>query len=129
MPCLDTNFIIAVLKADPDATGKMAVLEGTGERMTTTSINIFELYKGAYQSARPEKAEQIADFLTNIDVLDLTAQASKTAAGIVQELRSCGQTISEMDALIAGAAIANNQTIVTRDEHLQRIKQLRVETW
>ncbi len=129
MPCLDTNYIIAVLRNDPQAVRKINSMEASGEPINTTSINLFELYKGICRSNRPEKTAGLEDFLANIPVLEMDREASKTAACILQELQSSGQTIGETDALIAGAAIANNETLVTRDEHFKRIKELRIETW
>jgi len=129
MPCLDTNYIIAVLRDDPQAVEKIKGLEAAEEKISTSAINLLELYKGIYRSNRPEKTAGLEDFLANITILNIDPAASKTAARITQELGSEGQALSEMDVLIAAAAIANNETLVTRDEHFKRIKQLRIETW
>jgi len=129
MPCLDTNFIIAVLRDDPQAVRKINSLETSRQLITTSSITIFELYKGIYRSTKPGKTADLEAFLKSVSVLDLDREATKTGARILQELQSSGQTIGEMDVLIAGAVIANNETLVTRDEHFKRIKELRIETW
>lgn len=131
MPCLDTNFLIDLLRGDPEAQRKMSALEDGKTIIATTAMNVCELYKGAYKSERVKEntvaAEQI---LKNLVIYNFDSAAAKEAAKITEELRKNGQPIGAMDALVAGTAIANNETLLTRDiEHYKRIRKLRVETW
>ena len=55
MPTLDTSPLIDLIRGNADAFDKIQELENIGEVLATTSINILELYKGAYGSANIEK--------------------------------------------------------------------------
>jgi predicted nucleic acid-binding protein len=131
MPCLDTNFLIELIRGNREAQQKASSLQSSGIPVKTTSINACELYKGAYKSMRPEdNIKEIESMLENITVLDFDQKSSKKAAKIMEELRAAGQSLSAMDIMIAAITLANNETLLTKDtEHFKRIKQLRIETW
>ena len=50
MVCLETDFLIALIRKDKYALKKLRNLLAEGERITTTPINASELFKGAYLS-------------------------------------------------------------------------------
>lgn len=52
MVCLDTDFIVALLRGDKEAEEKSVLLDNRGIRKTTTPINAFELFIGAYLSTK-----------------------------------------------------------------------------
>ena len=59
MFCLDSTFLIDLLKGDPSATRLLVDLEHDG--VATTHINIFEVFTGIYhKSSNPTRA--IAQF-------------------------------------------------------------------
>ncbi len=46
------------------------------------------------------------------------------------ELRKTGQTVDDIDLLIAGIAAANGFVLVTNNrKHFERIKEITVEDW
>jgi len=51
MTCLDTDFIIDLLRRKPAAENKLEELTANGDKLTTTPLNASELYKGAYNSS------------------------------------------------------------------------------
>lgn len=100
-------------------------------RHSTTSVNAFELFFGAFKSAqRRSNVEKTTSLLEKLDVLPFGLESSKGAGEILADLQARGESIDFRDAMIAGIAKTNNLTFVTRNKnHFARIKGLRVETW
>jgi predicted nucleic acid-binding protein len=127
---LDTDILIALLKGKSDANKTVQMLEDKGESVATSVVSVYELLKGAHLSSKSqENIAEVQDLLSNIDVLDLTLESCNEASQIYKELARNGNLSGEFDVLIAGIAKANNETIVTRDEHFQRISGLRTNEW
>jgi predicted nucleic acid-binding protein len=131
MPCLDTNFLIEIIRGNSEAIQKAASLQKSGSPIKTTSVNACELYKGAYKSARPEEnINEIESMLSSITLLNFDPKSAKIAAMLMEDLRAAGQSLSAMDIMIAAITLENNETLLTKDiEHFKRIKELRIETW
>ena len=53
--CLDTDFLVALLRNYPDAVTKAGEYDSTEIDVATTTMNAFELYLGAF---RTDKAAQ-----------------------------------------------------------------------
>ena len=127
---LDTDVLIALLNGEKDANQAMQSLEEKGERIATTIISAYELLKGTYISARPERnLTKAQDLLSNLEILDLTLQACQEASVIYREMRRAGCLIGEFDMLIAAIARTCNETIMTRDEHFSKIQSTKVAGW
>jgi predicted nucleic acid-binding protein len=128
--CLDTDFMVAVLRGKEDAQRKMSELDREG-RQCTTAVNAFELLYGAHRSAqRRTNLERTQTLLERLDVLPFELEASKGAAEVLADLAARGEAIEFRDAMIAGVARASGLTLVTRnEEHFARVKGLKVEPW
>jgi tRNA(fMet)-specific endonuclease VapC len=48
--CLDTDFLVALLRKHPEAVRKAEEYDSTGAEISTTSMNAFEIYLGAFRS-------------------------------------------------------------------------------
>ena len=95
-----------------------------------TVIAIFELWSGAVRSQKPEKEKQkILNILESLPILSLDQKSSKTAGEIHGQLLQKGMGIDPEDCMIAGIAKNYNQSVLTRDKHFQRIKDIKVETY
>jgi len=94
-------------------------------------MNAFEIYLGAFRSREAEKnVKQADDLLNSIKVLELNLESSRRSSEILSELIRRGTPIDLRDAIIAGIAIVNGYTLVTRNvEHFRRITGLSIETW
>ncbi len=130
MKCLDTDFLVAVLRGREDARRKMSELDGQG-RHSTTSVNAFELFFGAYKSAqRGANLEKTQVLLERLDVLSFGLESSKQAAEILADLAAQGDSIDFRDAMIAGVAKTRGLPLVTRNrQHFARVRDLKVEPW
>ncbi|MBE8538715.1 PIN domain-containing protein [Geoglobus acetivorans] len=131
MVCLETDFLVALLRKDEMAFNKLKSLVEDGERLFTTPVNAAELFKGAYMSKNVEdNLRKVRGLLARIDLLEFNLVASDIYGRIVSELGRRGEHVGEMDVLIASIALAHNERILTRNiKHFGRIRELEVESW
>lgn len=128
--CLDTDFLVAILRGKDEALDKLDELENIS--ITLTSVNAFELYYGAHKSAKSvENMKQLKTLLASYDLLLLDGRSAEKAAEIHARLGGRGASIDMRDCLIAGIALANGvKTIVSRNiKHFSRVPGLKVERW
>jgi predicted nucleic acid-binding protein len=130
MKCLDTDLLIAILRGKEEAKAPVADLDSES-RGATTSISAFEIFFGAYKSARrKENVKEAMKLLKRLEVFSLDLSSSRRAAEISAGLIARGEAIDFRDAMIAGIVIENNLTLVTRNKtHFCRVKNLQLETW
>lgn len=131
MVCLETDFLVALIRKDPSAIAKLRKLVENGEKLATTPINAAELFKGAYRSKNmDENLRRVRGILSRLDLLEFNLAASDIYGQITSELERKGEPIGEMDALIASIALAHNERVVTRNvKHFSRVRGLEVESW
>ncbi|HLC58092.1 MAG TPA: type II toxin-antitoxin system VapC family toxin [Candidatus Nanoarchaeia archaeon] len=131
MICLDTTFIIDLLKKREEAYKKFQELKD--RECATTLINIYELKIGAYRKLgggmTSGQLEVINNLMAFIKILPLDALAVEQAAKINAELMKKGELIDDLDILIGGICMANNcKLIITKNKwHFDRIHGLKVE--
>jgi len=128
--CLDTNLLVALLRGDDSAAKVVGGFEDSGKPLRTTAITEYELFKGAHLSSRREEnLQRLRRLFDGTEVLRLTDEACGEAARIYARLESGGKMLNEFDVLIAGIVIANEETLVSRDEHFEVIEGLRLQSW
>ena len=130
MKCLDTDLLIAILRGKEEAYNKVTKIDEES-RGATTAINAFEIFFGAYKSAmKSENVKETVKLLERLELIPFDLASSRKAGELTAELREKGQPIDYRDAMIAGIAIENDLTLVTRNQsHFSRIKNLKLETW
>ncbi len=131
MPCSDTDLLVSLIRGDRDAVDKIRSFEDKGITLSTTAITACELFKGVFRSSHPqENLALVEDMIENLRVLDFNLRSSRIAGEFIEKLRKTGDQVGEMDVLIASIAIANDETLITRNlDHFRRIKNLRLETF
>jgi len=129
--CLETTFLVDLLRGDSKAISALRRLEEAGETLSTTSVNLVELYVGAYRSADSEaKLDRLARVLENLQILELGTEESLVCGRVMADLLSKGEPIGTMDVIAGCIALAHGETVVTREtEHYRRIPGLRVESY
>jgi len=129
--CIDTSFLIALLRGDPNAEAKLESFVQDGERITTTPICACELFAGAYKAKKRDlEIRRVKEFLSRMELLEFSTQACERFGRVRSELESTGTPIGDFNIMIAAIALAHNQAVLTDDvEHFQRISGLTVETW
>ena len=83
MVCLDTDFLVAYLRNDSAARTKLEELDLKEEPLYTTSINAFELYKGARSAKNPPNELARVDKLLDAFYILMMDRDSARAAGIL----------------------------------------------
>lgn len=131
MACLDTDFIIDLLRRKSDAERKLEELTADGVRLTTTALNAAELFKGAYNCAKPiHEAKTVRHLLDTLDILDFSIAASETFGKLTIELKRDGNEIGDFDMLIASIALTHGEPLLTRNiRHFSRVSGLVVESY
>jgi len=125
---LDTNAVIAVLNDRKSAVAKkLAKLKP--DRVFISSVVMHELYFGAYASNRIVENLQLVDAL-QFSVLSFDRGDAKCAGQIRAQLKKSGTPIGGLDVLIAGQALAQGLTLVSRNtREFNRVVGLRCENW
>jgi len=129
--CIDTSFLIALLRRDPNAESKLESILQEGETLTTTPICACELFAGAYRAKKRDlEIKRVKEFLSRMELLEFSTQACERFGRIRNELESTGTPIGDFDIMIAAIALAHHQPVLTADvEHFHKISGLTVETW
>ena len=131
MACLDTTILIDLLRRRPDALEMLSRLENSGEDLTTTPINIIEIYTGAYRSEKSEEnLEETERLIDDLILLELGREESRICGSIIAEMLSKGEPIGTMDVIAGCIALCHGERMVTRDaKHYRRIEGLNLETY
>jgi tRNA(fMet)-specific endonuclease VapC len=129
MVCLDTDFLIEFDRRQQRAVSKMTELVYKGELVYTTIVNVAEYYAGAYKSKNKDDAVEMArHYMKDLSILMMDEQAALVWGKLYSELRA--NAIGDRDLFIASIAIANKQTLLTRNvKHFERVPGLTVESW
>ncbi|MFH1773568.1 MAG: type II toxin-antitoxin system VapC family toxin [Methanobacteriota archaeon] len=118
MTGVDTTFIIDLFRGSLKATKLLEDLWEKGERVSTTVINLAELYRGAFSHSRAdEKLREIEDMKDLLVVLDMKAESAKLYGRIYAELKKKGKIAKDRDIVISSIFLSfGERKIITRDE-------------
>lgn len=132
MICLDSDFMISLLRGNEEAKIKAKQLEEESREVVSTAINALEIYVGivAVDGVAGKRVEVTRDFISNITILPLDGNAAERAAYIQNTLKKQGKGIGLKDSMIAGIVIENRVNILTRNiKHFERVAGIKIETW
>lgn len=131
MLCPDTSFLLDYLDEGRPATADAkAFLDDRRDReYRIPSVAFFEVLRGGARLRGPAGVADLVDQLGWADHLPLTPAAAREAALVDGELVAAGQEINLADVMIAGAVREAGGTVVTRDDHFERIDGLDVQTY
>ena len=126
---LDTNTLIYFFKGQGRVSH--ALLSHRPSDIGIPAIVLYELAVGIAKSTSPRKRREQLKSLTDVtQVLPFGADEAEAAAQIRVDLEKQGNPIGPYDLLIAGTALAQNATLVTRNtREFGRISKLHVEDW
>jgi tRNA(fMet)-specific endonuclease VapC len=131
MVCLDTTFLVDLIRRNPSAEKKLQYFRDGGEPLTTTAISAAELFEGAYSTkAKRGDLEQVKSTLEHMELLELSLAVCERYGKLANELGSRGLPIGDLDVIIASAAIVHRQILLTKNKkHFDRIPELVAESW
>ena len=125
MKCLDTSFLIDLLRGDAGAMKKASGLDEVGLN-ATTEINVFELAYGIHRgklASRRARLAQLERLLSRLITLPLNHEAALKAGEVLGKLAGDGKEVSVLDGLVASIALTHGcEAIVTRNvEHFKNM--------
>jgi len=129
--CLDTSVLVAMLRKDRAAIDGLTAEAERGGKVSTTVVNLCELYAGAYGSKNPQKElAKVQDLVSNLGLLELDAGAAKRYGELVNDATLKRAPIGDFDLIIASIALEQEEKLVTRNvKHFNRVPGLATEQW
>lgn len=126
---LDTDTCIYVIKNYPKTLRER--FEQLAALLCISSITLAELLYGAEKSARRARnLEEIATFISRLEVLDFGAKAAEHFGQLRAELERAGTPAGAYDMLIGAHARSEGLIVVTNNRReYDRMPGLRVENW
>ena len=131
MVCLDTDFLVDLLRLRREAWAELEQLRRDKIELSTTAINICELFRGAFISKDIARTIQgIEAMIDSLKILDINRKASEMFGRLSVEMRNKGSPIADFDLLIASVAVAHGESILTRNKkHFEKVPGLLIDTW
>ena len=131
MYCPDSSFLLDYLDADrPASADAKAYLEAHPDReYHVPAVAYFEVLRGGARLRGAAGVADLVDQLAWADRLPFTPAGGREAAFVDGELKSAGREINLADVLIAGNVREAGGTVLTRDDHFERVEGLDVETY
>lgn len=109
---LDTTVLIDALRARNNRRAQLAELVAAGHTLTTSAINIGEIYAGMRRS---EQARTEA-FLSNLECHPITTSIARRAGLLKSAWARKGRTLTLADMIIAATALEHDLVLMT-DNH------------
>ncbi|HVB12184.1 MAG TPA: type II toxin-antitoxin system VapC family toxin [Nitrososphaerales archaeon] len=131
MVCLDTSVLIPIIRKEKKVLERLRIEAENGASISTTKINLCELYIGAYASNNPHKElEKVQSIISALRVLDLTEGASRKYGQLANSGILKKNPIGDFDLMIACIALEFREPLATRNAtHFERVPGLQIETW
>ncbi len=121
MVVFDTSLIVDLSRKKKYALDLLESYMGK-EQVATTIITKYEMLRGS--------PEQYVDFVTNLlktfIIYDFGDAALAETVKLYRELKKKGKLVNELDVIIAGIALANNQTLITKDKDFLNIENKKI---
>ena len=118
--CLDTSAYSNFRRGNEE----VAALLDRAELVGVPTVALGELRTGFLLGGRRQRNEtELAAFLDSpvVEVLPVDAETSRHYAEIIAELRKAGTPVPTNDIWIAATAARNGATVLTCDDHFERI--------
>ena len=132
MYLFDTDSLSNIIKKNPSALLIEKLMTLPGELQFTTSINISEIYFGAYRSINRKKILQAYEekVFPNLNILPFDSDSGKIYGRLKAQLEKKELPKSEPDLRIAAIAIQHNMLLLTGNKkHFIDIPGLNIEDW
>lgn len=127
MYCLDATFLIDYLNEEDGGPTEAFLRANDRCSFAAPTVALYEVSLGALLPDADVEVTDVRGALDWIEPLPLTETAAAEAARIETELMGDGSRIKKRDVLIAAVVREAGGTIVTRDEHFDRVEGLSVE--
>lgn len=131
MAVLDSDILVGLLRGDAQAKKKIEETIKNNEAIATTTINSFELFKGAFLSKRwEENLKEVHSLLQNLKILAFDYKASFVCSQKFRELSEKKITVPLADLMIASITISQGEIIITRNKKdFSPVSGLELDAW
>ena len=132
MYLFDTDCLSNILKKAPSPLLIKKLETLPKDLQFTSSINVSEIYFGAYRSRNQEKILKAYEdkVFPNVNILPVDTDSGKIYGRLKALLEKRGFSKSEPDLRIAAIAIQHNMILVTGNKkHFMNIPGLNIEDW
>ena len=117
---LDTSALVDVLRGNEQVLLRLDELEHTGLIPALSAVAAFEVLSGVeFTKSRSERV-RLELFLHQVPIEPFDVDSARRAAELRAELLRGGRMPDAPDVMIAGHALAQGHTLVTRDGRLAR---------
>ena len=120
--CVDTTVLVDFLRNKKEA---IEWIDGHKHCiLATTTINLFELYLGAYLQ-NPNSVHAVQQLAQRLLILNLSDESSRHAGEQLALLQKSGQDVEFRDVLIGSIAATENFAVKTNNKkHFSRMKDV-----
>lgn len=126
---LDTNIASYVIKGNNPAVDRRLVKVAMAQ-FAISAVTEGELRFGAARLPHAARLHgMIEDFFLRVQTVPWDSDAARQYGQLRATLQREGETMGNLDAMIAAHALALNAVLVTNDHAFARIKKLKVEDW
>lgn len=127
---VDTNILSLFFRGHPQVVAEFEAYLKEYDAINFSIITYYEIVSGLKHRDAHNQLSLFLEFAAQNTILPLTQDVADVAAEVYADLRKSGQSIDDIDLLIAGTAIADGLILVTDNrKHFDRIVQLAVENW
>ncbi len=123
--------MVALIRKDQAAIDGLTAEAERGGTVSTTVVNLCELYSGAYGSKNPQKElARVQDLVSDLGLLELDAGSAKRYGELVNDTTLKRAPIGDFDLIIASIALEREERLVTRNvKRFSRVPGLVTEQW
>lgn len=126
---LDTNTASYIIKGNLPRVRERLMAVAVHE-VGISVVTEAELRLGAARLTGAERlARAVEEFLLRLEILPWDSQAAKHYAELRAEFETKGETLGNLDLMIAAHALATKTVLVTSDRVFRRVNRLAVEDW
>jgi len=127
---IDTDILSYYFKGDPEVVKKFNTYLDHFDLIEISLVTYYEITSGLLAKNALKQLAVFEDFAAENIVIPLTEKSVKISAELYSSLRQSGNTLDDIDLLIAGVAIENEMTLVTNNKrHFGRIPGLKIDNW
>ena len=127
MFCADLSFLVDYLNGEEVVEAWLVAPEQ--QPIHAPTVSLLEVYRGVLRANMSGGLDGAVDGLDWTEPIEFTDAAAQETAKIEHELRATGERIGFADRQIGGVAREAGATLVTRDDHFERIDGLDVERY
>ena len=125
--CLDTDILIDFIRNNKETVDWVKQHEENYE-LATTTVNVFELFYGVYESGFPKaNMKDVEDLISRLKILNLSLESTREGGKQLARLKKEGNIVEFRDILIGSIALTERFMLKTNNKkHFLRIEGLKV---